>query len=116
MAQGLLDHERIARNWERAEAELSEPGPSRLEHVRAPLDPFAAAAPLLARLCTEIEAQYPEQRATLAPFIARVTQLLDRMQTERPATPELGLQLRERFVAALNDLEDLCEALLHLPR
>src|SRR5689334_13836731 len=97
MAQGLPDLTRIRRNWERAEADPSgrDPGPDRLGHVRAPLDPFVA----------RVEQRFERMRA-------RASSPAGAPATEPPA----ALPLREQFVAALNDLEDLCEALLHVKR
>lgn len=125
MANHLPDLARIRRNWERAEAEpnMRDPGPDRLSHVRAPLDPFVVARPLLERLRRELGAEFPEQRAVLEPFIARVEQRFERMQQRAPSggaqtepSSPAALEQRAQFVTALNDLEDLCEALLHTKR
>lgn len=125
MAQHLPDLARIRRNWERADAEptLRDASPDRLGHVRTPLDPFVVAGPLLERLRREIATEFLEQRSVLEPFIARVEQRFERMRqhASRPsAQPEpssaAALEQRAQFVTALNDLEDLCEALLHTKR
>jgi hypothetical protein len=138
MANELLDLTRIRRNWDRSAQNLEDPAPSRLAQVRAPLDPYVVAAPLLLRMELEIAHEFPEQRGLLAPFVARVETLFERMRSGTPppaATPAASvaaaadapaaavlvsaapgdverLELRRQFVLAINDLEDLCEALL----
>jgi hypothetical protein len=110
MTHELLDLQRIRRNWSRGDAALLEPVPDRLAHVNAPLDVCLVGAQLMERLRRELADQFPEQRALLAPFVARADALLVRVREQADA--EEALALRAQFVAALHDLEDLCEALL----
>jgi hypothetical protein len=111
MTHELLDLKRIRRNWSRADTALLEPPPDRLGHVQPPLDVYREGAALLARLRTELRDQFPEQRARLAPFLARVDDSLVRARTVADGGEE-AREERGELVAALHDLEDLCEALL----
>jgi type VI protein secretion system component VasF len=111
MTHELLDLERIRRNWSRGDVAQLEPVPDRLGQVTAPIDVYRVGAQLLERLRREVADQFPEQRARLAPFLARTEATFARMR-ESVAAGQDALALRQEFVSTLQDIEDLCEALL----
>lgn len=114
-----LDLQTIRRNWERSAATLPVHSPDRLGSVKAPLDPYATGAELLARLRVEVRDAFPERQVALAPFLVRAERCFEelrvRTQSGEPEGPEL-VGLREQLMAAFCDLEDICEAFLGLSR
>lgn len=114
MTRPVLDLPKIRRNWERADTALLEAPPERRAEVRAPLDPYREGARLLERLRREVADEFPKQRDVLAPFILRAETIFTNLCRETAAEPVAAL--REEFMAALHDIEDLCEALLGLGR
>lgn len=108
-----MDLHKIRRNWQRAAATLPVRSPDRLAAVPAPLDAYAAGAELLERLRRELRDTFPEQQRALGPFVERVERCFGalRQQTAPDTSPQ-----REQLMAALRDLEDICEAFLGLGR
>lgn len=106
-----MDLHKIRRNWERAAATLPVRSPDRLAAVPAPLDAHAAGAQLLERLRREVRDAFPEQQRALGPFLDRVDACLSQLQTETETA-----EPRRQLMAALRDLEDICEAFLGLGR
>jgi len=119
MPREPLDLHKIRRNWERSAATLPVRSPDRLASVPAPLDSYAVGAQLLERLRREVRDAFPEEQRRLAPFLDRAdacfTQLQEHATRGAPAAAELP-ELRQQLMAALCDIEDICEAFLGLGR
>lgn len=114
MSREPFDLQKIRRNWERAAATVPVRSPDRLAGVPAPLDPYAAGAQLLERLRHEVHDAFPAQQRALAPFLDRADACFTRLR-EEPAGSDAS-ERRAQLMAALRDLEDICEAFLGLGR
>lgn len=112
MTTERFDLQRIRRNWERASATVPVQQRDRLAAVEAPLDAFTIGRQLLTRLKREVDLTFPEQRARLAPFVARAERALEALHAGQAADAGADAELREALTAALYDLEDICEAFL----
>jgi len=116
MAREPFDLQKIRRNWERSAASLPVRSPDRLAGVQAPLDPYLAGEQLLTRLRREVLETFPEQQRALAPFVVRAEACFEKLrQAAQTGAPEL-VESRQELVAALIDLEDICEAFLGMRR
>lgn len=120
MTHELFDLAKIRRNWERARASVPIAPLDRLAEVKPPLDPFAEGQRLLERLRREVVDEFPEREAALAPFVTRVEVGFERLRAEtsgEPAAAPAGeVSARQQLMAALADLEDICETFLGLRR
>ena len=111
-AGDLPDLERIRRNWARG-APLPDDGPNRLSAVATPRDPYEAGRALIETLEREVEQHFASHAEVLRPFLERVRRVFYRMSnaaesTDAPKSEDLKA-LREGFMIAIRDIEDLCE-------
>lgn len=103
-----FDLDRLRQNWDRAATPPRETLPARLQGVATPRDPVPEAEQLLARISTLARDRFSAQRASLDPFLNEATALLQEMK-ELSATQGDAGPVRKKFLATLDDLQDLFE-------